>query len=153
MLRYVLLRSRGPTLMLLCGVAILAVGVALRKPLWFAVAGAELLGWIGLVVLMPRAGLRTPPSEQTMSFSEDGVTAANAGGSQRFAWSHWRGWTQTGDLYMLRGGRGVFTFIPSRAFDPDGEREFRGLLARHVPAIGRRAARAPATGESSAPTG
>jgi hypothetical protein len=114
-LRYMLLRSRGPTAMLGCGVAILAVAVSLGKPLWYAVAGAELLGWI-------------------LSFSEDGVTAANARGSQRFEWSHWRRWNETGDLYLLRGRRGVFTFIPRRAFaSSDAEGEFRSLLARHLP--------------------
>jgi hypothetical protein len=132
MLRYVLLRSRAPTLMLLVGLGILAVALVVRKPVWFAVAGGELLSWIGLVALMPRASMRSTPGEQTMSFSEDGVTAANARGSQRFPWNHWRGWTRVGDLYLLRGGRGVFTFVPGRAFDPDGEREFRGLLAAHV---------------------
>ena len=70
-----------------------------------------------------------------MSFSEDGVTAANAHGSQRFEWSHWRRWTRIGDLYLLRGARGVFTFVPGRAFaSPDAEGEFRELLARHIDA-------------------
>ena len=133
MLRYMLLRSRGPTAMLGIGLAILVVAIALGKPLWFAVAGAELLGWIGLLTLMPRASVRTAQIEHTLSFSEDGVTAANAHGSQRFEWSHWRRWTRTGDLYLLRGGRGVFTFIPARAFDaPAAEEEFRGLVVRHL---------------------
>src|SRR5579862_8966528 len=116
MLRYVLLRSRAPTAMLCVGLAILAVAVALGKPLWFAVAGAELLGWVGLITLMPRAGVRTQLSEQTISFSDDGVSAANAHGSQHFEWSHWRRWTEIGDLYLLRGAKGVFTFVPRRAF-------------------------------------
>jgi len=147
MLRYVLLRSRGPTLMLICGVAILVVAIALGKPLWSAVAGAELLGWVGLIALMPRAGMRADPSEQTMSFSEDGVTAANERGSQRFEWSHWRSWTRTGDLYLLRGRRGVFTFVPRRAFSsPGAEGEFRGLLSAHVAAGGRGARRDGADG-------
>src|SRR5579871_5299768 len=139
MLRYILLRSRGPTLMLVTGIGIVAVAIALGKPLWSAVGAAELLGWVGLLALMPGAGSRTPPSEQTMSFSEDGIAAANAGGSQRFPWSHWRRWTRVGDLYLLRGPRGVFTFIPGRAFaSVDAEGEFRDLLARHVPSSGLR---------------
>ncbi len=148
MLRYILLRSRGPTLMAACGVAILAVAIALGKPVLYAVAGAELLGWVGLIVLMPRAGLRVSPSEQTMSFAADGVTAANAGGSQRFEWSHWRSWTRTGELYLLRGGRGVFTFVPRRAFASEAaEGEFRGLLEAHVRAPAQRARRGGAAGD------
>jgi hypothetical protein len=140
MLRYMLLRSRGPTAMLACGIAILALAVALGKPLWYAVAGAELLGWIGLVTLMPRSGPRVEPIEHTMSFSEDGVTASNARGSQRFEWGHWRSWTRTGDLYLLRGGRGVFTFIPRSAFASAGvEGEFRSLLSANLRGTGRSA--------------
>ena len=101
---------------------------------------------------MPRASVaQRRQSEHTMSFSEDGVTAANAHGSQRFEWSHWRRWTRTGDLYLLRGARGVFTFVPARAF---GSRRAprassASLLARAQrrapePRRGRRARR-PAT--------
>jgi YcxB-like protein len=140
MLRYMLLRSRGPMAMLAAGFVILAVAVSVDKPLWFAVAGAELLGWVGLVTLMPRASVRSQQSEQTLSFSEDGVSAANEHGSQRFEWNHWRLWTRTGDLYLLRGPRGVFTFLPARAFgSPAAESEFRELLVRHLPPAGRRA--------------
>ena len=145
MLRYVLLRSRGPLAMLAVGFVILGIAVSVGKPLWFAVAGAELLGWVGLVTLMPRASVRTRQSEHTLSFSENGVTAANVHGSQRFEWSHWRLWTRTGDLYLLRGPRGLFTFVPGRAFaSPDAEVEFRQLLARHLPSAGRRSAGAAA---------
>jgi len=134
MLRYMLLRSRAPMAMLAAGIVILAVAVAVGRPLWFAIAGAELLGWVGLVTVMPRASMRSPQSEHTLSFSDDGVLAANAHGSQRFEWSHWRLWTRTGDLYLLRGPRGVFTFVPGRAFgSPDAEGEFRELLGRHLP--------------------
>jgi hypothetical protein len=143
MLRYMLLRSRGPMAMLAAGLVILAVAFAVDRPLWFAIAGAELLGWVGLVTLMPRASVRSPQGEHTLSFSDDGVVAANAHGSQSFEWSHWRLWTRTGDLYLLRGPRGVFTFVPGRAFaSPDAEGEFRELLGRHLPAP-RRAVTAP----------
>jgi len=89
-----------------------------------------------LVVLMPLYGARqmtTSASEQTMSFSDDGVTAANASGEGRFDWRHWTRWTQTGDLYVLRGARRAFTFVPRRAFaSPGAESEFRELLTRHI---------------------
>ena len=101
------------------------------KPVWFAVCGVELIGW--LVVLMPHASARTAQSEHTLSFSADGVTAANRHGSQRFEWSPWRAWQRIGDLYLLRGARGTFTFVTQRAFgSADDEGEFRTLLADHL---------------------
>ena len=61
------------------------------------------------------------------------MTAANAQGSQRFEWSHWRRWRRVGDLYLLRGAGSVFTFVPRRAFDSeDAESEFRALLGAHL---------------------
>jgi YcxB-like protein len=132
-MRYMVLRSRAPSLMLLVGLAMLAIALATHKSVWFGVAGAELLAWLGLIVLIPRLGLRTTGGEQTVSFSDEGVTAANAGGSQRFPWEHWRLWRRTGDLYLLRGAGSIFTFIPARAFgSPDTESEFCELLARRV---------------------
>lgn len=138
MVRYMLLRSRAPTLLAACGIAILVVAVALGKPIIYAVGAAELLGWLGLVILMPRAGRRSTMLEHTMRFSEDGVEAANQQGSQHFQWSHWRRWTTAGELYLLRGSGSVFTFIPARAFgSPDEERAFRSLLERHLAGGGR----------------
>jgi hypothetical protein len=132
-MRYMVLRSRGPSLMLALGVGMLAVGVATGKTVWLGIAGAELLAWLALIALIPRMGLRTTGGEHTLSFSEEGVTASNAGGSQRFPWDHWRGWRRTGDLYLLRGAGSVFTFIPSRSLgSAETETEFRELLARHV---------------------
>ena len=132
-MRYMALRSRGPTLMLAVGVGMLAIGVASGKAIWLGIAGAELLAWVALIALIPRMGLRGTGGEHTLSFSEEGVTASNAGGSQQFPWSHWRRWRRTGDLYLLRGAGTVFTFIPSRALgSPETETEFRELLARRV---------------------
>ena len=133
MLRYVVLRSKGPVALLGCGIALLAVGVAVGKATWFAVAGVELIGWLGLVTLMPRAAARSASEERTFSFSGDGVTAASAHGSQRFEWSHWRRWRRVGDLYLLRGSGSVFTFVPRRAFDSEhAESEFQELLGEHL---------------------
>ena len=96
------------SLLLAAGVAILAVAVAVGKPLWFAVAGAELLGWVGLIALMPRASMRdraerahaellrgraSPPPTRTARSASSGATGAR--------------WTRIGDLYLLRGARGV----------------------------------------------
>ncbi len=132
-MRYMVLRSRGPSLMLALGVGMLAIGVATGKSLWLGIAGAELLAWVVLIALIPRLGVRSTGGEHTLSFSEEGVTAANAGGSQRFPWNHWRLWRRTGDLYLLRGTGSVFTFIPSRALgSPQTESEFRELLSRRV---------------------
>ena len=132
-MRYMVLRSRGPSLMLAIGIGMLAIGVATGKTVWFGIAGAELLAWVVLIALIPRMGTRSTGGEHTLSFSEEGVTAANAGGSQRFAWNHWRLWRRTGDLYLLRGAGNVFTFIPTRALgSPEAETEFRELLARRV---------------------
>ena len=72
-------------------------------------------------------------SEQTLSFSEDGVRAANANGEGSFDWRHWTRWSSAGELYVLQGGRRAFTFIPRRAFaTEESESEFRELLARHI---------------------
>jgi hypothetical protein len=132
-MRYMVLRSRGPSLMLAIGLAMLAIGALTAKTVWLGVAGAELLAWVVLITLIPRLGVRSTGGEHTLSFSEEGVTAANAGGSQRFAWSHWRLWRRTGDLYLLRGAGNVFTFIPTRALgSPEAETEFRELLSRRV---------------------
>jgi hypothetical protein len=132
-MRYMVLRSRGPSAMLAVGVGMLAIGVATGKTVWLGIAGAELLAWVVLIALIPRVGVRSTGGEHTLSFSEEGVTAANAGGSQRFAWNHWRLWRRTGDLYLLRGAGNVFTFIPTRALgSPKADSEFRELLARRV---------------------
>jgi len=132
-MRYMVLRSRAPSLMLAVGAGMLAVGLATGRAVWLGVAAAELLAWAGLIALIPRMGLRSTGGEQTLSFSEEGVTASNAGGSQRFPWDHWRVWRRTGDLYLLRGAGNVFTFIPSRALgSADAEREFREMLQRRV---------------------
>ena len=132
-MRYMALRGRGPSLMLALGVGMLAVGVGTGKSVWLGIAGAELFAWVALIGLLPRLSLRSTGGEQTLSFSEEGVTASNAGGSQRFPWSHWRRWRRTGDLYLLRGAGNVFTFIPSRALgSPETETEFRELLSRRL---------------------
>ena len=55
MLRYIVLRSKGPVALLGCGIVLLAIGAAVGKATWFAIAGVELFGWLGLVTLMPRA--------------------------------------------------------------------------------------------------
>ena len=91
-MRYMVLRSRGPSLLLAIGVGMLAIGVATGKTVWFGVAAAELLAWVALIALIPRVSLGSTGGEHTLSFSEDGVTASNAGGSQRFLWDHWRRW-------------------------------------------------------------
>jgi hypothetical protein len=133
MLRYVALHSRAPMLLLTCGVAFLAIGGSLHKTVLLLVGAGEALGWVVLVWVLPRVGLRGTPKEHTISFSEDGVTAANDGGSQRFQWNHWRRWRHTGGLYLLRGAGGIFTFVPSRAFEStEAESEFRALLGRHL---------------------
>lgn len=137
MLRYVALHSRAPTLLLTCAVVFLAIGVSAHKTVLLLVGVGEVVGWIVLVFVLPQLGLRGAPMEHTLRFSEDGVTAANAGGSQRFPWNHWRRWQRTGDLYLLRGAGSIFTFVPGRAFaTPDAESEFRELLGRHL--AGRR---------------
>ena len=135
MMRYMLLRSRGPTILLAVGVVLLAIAAGTGRALWFGIAGAELFSWSVLVGVLPQFGVRGGGGEETLSFSDEGVTAANARGSQRFEWNHWRRWTRTGDLYLLRGAGAVFTFVPSRAFAaPDAESEFQALLARHLDA-------------------
>ncbi len=132
-MRYMALRSRGPKLMLAVGAGMLAIGGATGKTVWLGVAGAELLAWVALIALIPRLGLRSTGGEQTLSFSEEGVTASNAGGSQHFPWNHWRRWRRTGDLYLLRGAGAIFTFVPSRTLgSADTESEFRELLARRL---------------------
>jgi len=133
MLRYVALHSRAPTLLLTCGIAFVAIGASAHKTVLLLVGAGELLGWIVLVGVLPQLGLRGSPQEHTISFCEDGVTAANAGGSQRFPWSHWRRWRRTGGLYLLRGPGSVYTFVPGRAFgSAEAESEFRALLGRHL---------------------
>ena len=132
-MRYMVLRSRGPSLLLAIGVGMLAIGAATGKTVWFGVAAAELLAWVALIALVPRVSLGSTGGEHTLTFSEEGVTASNAGGSQRFPWDHWRRWRRTGDLYLLRGAGSVFTFVPSRALgSPEAEGEFRELLSRRV---------------------
>ncbi len=129
-MRHMALRSRAPTLMLGLGAGLLAIGIASGKAVVLGVAGAELVAWLLLIALLPMIS-HAGTGEQTMSFSEDGVVASNAAGSQRFAWSHWRRWRRTGDLYLLRGAGNVFTWIPARALG-DEDARFRELLARHV---------------------
>jgi hypothetical protein len=133
MLRYVALHSRAPTLLLTCAIVFLAIGESTHKTVLLLVGVGEAVGWVVLVWVLPQLGLRGTPQEHTISFSEEGVTAANAGGSQRFPWSHWRRWQRTGDLYLLRGAGSIYTFVPGRAFTtPDAESEFRALLGRHL---------------------
>ncbi len=133
---FVALRSPAATGMLVLGLALLAGGLAIGKLAVIVIGAAELTYWLGLVVVMPRHSARRMAeraSEQTMSFSDDGVTAANAAGEGRFDWPHWTRWMQTGDLYVLKGARRAFTFVPRRAFaSPDAESEFRELLVRHI---------------------
>ena len=135
---FVALRSPATRAMLGLGLALLAAGLAIGKVAVILVGAAELVYWLVLVVVMPRYGARRvteSASEQMMSFSDDGVTAANAGGEGRFDWRHWSRWMQTGELYVLSGARRAFTFVPRRAFaSPDAESEFRELLARHIDA-------------------
>jgi hypothetical protein len=138
MLHYVALHSRAPLLLLGCGVAFLAIGVAIGKTLLLVVGGGELVGWIVLVGVLPLLAPRGARQEHTISFSDDGVTAANARGSQRFPWSHWRRWRRTGHLYLLQGAGSVYTFVPQRAFaSADAESEFQALLERHLPGARR----------------
>ena len=133
---YIALRSRAAIAMLGLGLALLAAGIGSAKTPLILVGAAELAAWIVLVVLLPRAGSRgvtEANSEQTLSFSEGGVTAANANGEGSFDWRHWTRWSSVGDLYVLQGARRAFTFVPRRAFaTPDAESEFRELLARHI---------------------
>jgi hypothetical protein len=133
---YIALRSRAAVGMLALGIGLLAVGLSSSRTAVIAIGGAELAYWLGLVAVMPRVGARrltATASEQTMSFSDDGVNAANADGEGSFEWRHWTRWMQTGDLYVLKGARRAFTFIPRRAFaSPAAESEFRELLGRHI---------------------
>jgi hypothetical protein len=133
---YIALRSPAALVMLMLGLALLAFGLASGKTAILVIGVAELLYWLGLVVLMPRLSAKRmtdAASEQTISFSEDGVSAANSAGEGRFEWRHWTGWMQTGDLYVLKGARRAFTFVPRRAFaTPAAESEFRELLGRHI---------------------
>ena len=133
---FIALRSVSTRAMLGLGVALLAAGLAIGKLPVTLIGAAELVYWVVLVLIMPRYGARRvteSASEQTMSFSDDGVTAANASGEGRFDWRHWSCWMQTGELYVLSGARRAFTFIPRRAFaSPAAESEFRELLARHI---------------------
>jgi len=135
-MRFIALHARSTMAMLALGFGMLAVGLGIGKTAVTVIGAAELVYWLVLVVLMPLYGARqmtTSASEQTMSFSDDGVTAANASGEGRFDWRHWTRWTQTGDLYVLRGARRAFTFVPRRAFaSPGAESEFRELLTRHI---------------------
>ena len=133
---YLALRSRAAIAMLLLGLALLAAGIGSGKTPLILVGGAELAAWLLLVVVLPRVGSRgiaERGSEQTLSFSENGVTAANANGHGSVDWRHWRRWSSVGDLYVLQGGKRAFTFVPRRAFaTAESESEFRELLARHI---------------------
>jgi hypothetical protein len=133
---YVASRSRAAMLMLVLGVALLAVGIASGKLAILLVGAAELAYWVVLVAVLPRLGsgrMAQSGSEQTLSFSEDGVTAANSSGQGSFEWRHWNRWGSAGELYVLRGAKRACTFVPRRAFATEAaESEFRDLLARHV---------------------
>jgi hypothetical protein len=133
---YLALRSRAAIGMLLLGLALLAAGIGAAKTPLILVGAAELAAWVLLVAILPRLGSRgiaERGSEQTLSFSEDGVTAANSNGEGSVDWRHWTRWGSVGDLYVLRGGKRAFTFVPRRAFaTPESESEFRDLLARHI---------------------
>jgi len=133
---FIALRTRSTIAMLALGLGLLALGLGIGKTVVVVIGAAELVYWLALVVIMPRFGARrmtATASEQMMSFSDDGVTAANASGEGRFDWRHWTRWMQTGDLYVLTGARRAFTFVPRRAFaSPSAESEFRELLTRHI---------------------
>lgn len=133
---YVASRSRAAMLMLLLGAGLLAVGIATGKLAILLVGAAELAYWVVLVVALPWLGsgrMAQSGSEQILSFSDDGVTAANSSGEGSFEWRHWQRWGSTGELYVLRGAKRACTFVPSRAFTTqDAESEFRELLARHI---------------------
>jgi hypothetical protein len=133
---YIALRSRAALVMLVLGVALVGGGIASAKTAVTIVGAAELAAWVVLVLVLPRFGARglsEASSEQTLSFSEDGVTAANANGQGNLDWRHWTRWSSAGDLYVLQGARRAFTFVPRRAFaTPAAESEFRELLARHI---------------------
>jgi len=133
---YVASRSRAAVLMLVLGAALLAAGFASGKLAILLVGAAELAYWVVLVAALPRLGsgrMAESGSEQTLSFSDDGVTAANASGQGSFEWRHWSRWSSTSELYVLRGAKRACTFIPRRAFaTAAAESEFRELLARHI---------------------
>jgi YcxB-like protein len=133
---YITLRSRAAAGMLALGLGLLAVGLSGARTAVIVIGAAELVYWLVLVAVMPLLGARrmtARASEQTLSFSDDGVSAANADGEGSFEWRHWTRWMQTGDLYVLKGARRAFTFIPRRAFaSPAAESEFRELLGRHI---------------------
>ena len=137
---YVALRSRAAMLMLTLGLALLAAGIGSGKTIVLVIGAAELAYWVVLVAAMPRLGSRRMTelgSEQTLSFSDAGVTAANATGEGSFDWRHWTRWGAAGDLYVLQGAKRAFTFVPRRAFaTPAAESEFRELLTRHIGARG-----------------
>ena len=133
---FIALRSPAAVAMLALGIGLLSLGLSSAKTAVIVIGAAELVYWLGLVALMPRLGARrmtAAASEQTMSFSDDGVSAANADGEGSFEWRHWSRWMQTGDLYVLKAARRAFTFIPRRAFSSGAaESEFRELLGRHI---------------------
>ena len=133
---YVALRSRPAAAMLALGVALLLAGVASARTALIVIGAAELACWLGLIAVMPRVGARrmtASASQQTLSFSDDGVTAMSADGEGSVGWPQWTRWMQTGDLYVLKGARRAVTFVPRRAFaSPDAETEFRELLGRHI---------------------
>jgi hypothetical protein len=135
---YVASRSRAALAMLALGLALLAGGIASGKLVILLVGAAELAYWLVLVVALPRLGsarMAESASEQMLSFSDAGVTAANVSGEGSFEWRHWSRWGSTGDLYVLRGAKRAFTFVPRRAFATQvAESEFRDLLARHIDA-------------------
>jgi YcxB-like protein len=133
---YIALRSPAAAAMLALGLGLLAAGLASAKTVVIVIGAAELVYWLALVAVMPRLGARrmtARASEQMLSFSDDGVSAANADGEGSFEWRHWTRWMQTRDLYVLKGARRAFTFVPRRAFaSPAAESEFRELLGRHI---------------------
>ena len=146
---YIALRSSATSAMFAMGAALLAGGLAAAQAVVTLVGAAELACWILLVVALPLLSARrmaATSSEHTMSFSDDGVDAASAAGSGRIDWRQWSGWRRSGGLYVLRGARRAFVFVPQRAFaGPGEEAEFRRLLARHV------GPRAPSRGPSADP--
>jgi hypothetical protein len=116
------------------GSVAVGVGVWRSDGVLVAIGAALAICWAVYVFFVaPRICWRKLPQvrgEQTLTFSESGVTAVMVDATSTTTWEFWRDVAQLGDVYLMRSKRGGLTVIPQRSFgSADEQRQFIKLVS------------------------
>ena len=134
--RRIQLGRRASWTTFLLAAAIAVFGVVISSAVEILIGAALAVWWFFfLTVLLPRRVWRRNPrlrGEQTLTFSDSGVTQTLVHAETKFDWDHWTETTRMGDMYVMRSISGI-TLIPSRAFATTADEErFRELVGAHT---------------------